>query len=97
MTVHIVADAVGPVHVRLPSDVSREREGVPYRPAEGVFSVFSDWRRGGAVQIEVEITEAEPVVSVRGPRGRHVLQRWVIDRRIDLKTMADERFPDRGV
>ncbi len=45
------------------------------------------------MQIEEEITEAEPVVSVRAPRGRHVLQRWVIDRRIDLKTRRTNVFP----
>jgi hypothetical protein len=39
--------------------------------------------------MEGEITEAEPVLLVRAVSGRHVLQRWVIDRRIDLKTMAD--------
>jgi hypothetical protein len=31
------------VHALLPSGVSRECQGVPHRPAEGVFS---DWRRG---------------------------------------------------
>ena len=33
----------------------------------------------GTVQIEYEITEAEPVMLVRKPGQRHVLHRWVID------------------
>jgi hypothetical protein len=73
--------------------------------AANARAFITDLRKGcspigdedGAVQIEEEITEAEPVLLVRAPRGRHVLQRWVIDQRIDLKTMADECLPDLGV
>jgi hypothetical protein len=50
----------------------------------------------GTVQIEYEITDAEPVLLVRKQGQGHVLHHCVIDRRIDLKTMANELLADLG-
>jgi hypothetical protein len=48
------------------------------------------------VQIEYEITDAGPVLLVRKPGQRHALHRWLIDRKLDLETMANELLADLG-
>jgi hypothetical protein len=55
-----------PSSTRLAPDVSREREGVPYRPTESAFStVVATGDEEGTVQIEYEITEGAFVLLVR--------------------------------
>ena len=99
MIVHIVADAVGPS--------SSHTLGFLRMSAANARVFLTDLRNGrspivatgdedGTVQIEYEITEAGPVMLVRKPGQRHTLQRWVIDRRFDLKTMANELLADLG-
>jgi hypothetical protein len=99
MTIHIVADAVGPS----PSHMV----GFLRMSAANARAFLTDLRKGsspinttgdegGTVQIEYEITEAESVLLVRKPGQRHALHRWVIDRRLDLKAIADELLADLG-
>ena len=89
MTVHIVADAVGPS--------SSHSLGFLRMSAANARAFLTDLRNGrspivatgdedGTVKIEYEITEAGPVLLVRKPGQRHVLHRCVIDRGFDLKT-----------
>jgi hypothetical protein len=99
MTVHMVADAVGP-------SLSHTL-GVLRMSAANARAFLTDLRNGrspivatgdedGTVQIEFEITEAGPVLLARKPGQRQVLHRWVIDRSFDLKTTADELRADLG-
>ena len=99
MTVHIVADAVGPS--------SSHAIGFLRMSAANARAFLTDLRNGrspivatgdegGTVQIEYEITGIGPVLLVRTPGQRHVLHRWVIDRRHDLKTTANELLADLG-
>jgi hypothetical protein len=48
------------------------------------------------VQIEYEITDAGPVLSVRKPGQRHALHRCVIDQKLGLKTTANQLLADLG-
>jgi hypothetical protein len=50
----------------------------------------------GTVQIEYEITEVKPVISIRELDERHALHRCIIDRGLDLKTVVDELLADLG-
>ena len=99
MTIHIVADAVGPS--------SSHTLGFLRMSAANARTFLTDLRNGrsplvatgdedGTVQIEYETTDAGPTLSVRKPGQRHTLHRWVIDRKFDLKTAADELFADLG-
>ena len=91
MTVHIVADAVGPS--------SSHTLGFLRMSAANARAFLTDLRNGrspivatgdedGTVQIEFEITDAGTVLLVRKPGQRHALHRWVIDQRLDLKTYS---------
>ena len=99
MTVHIVADAAGPS--------SSHTLGFLRMSAANARAFLTDLRNGrspivatgdedGTVQIEYEITDDGPVLLVRKPGQRHALHRWVIDRRFDLKTTANELLADLG-
>jgi hypothetical protein len=99
MTVHIVADAVGPS--------SSDTLGFVRMSAANARAFLTDLRNGcfpivatgdedGTVQIEFEIMEAASVVLVREPGQLHILHRWVFDRRLDLQTMANELLADLG-
>jgi hypothetical protein len=99
MTVHIVADAVG--------RSSSHTLGFLRMSAANARAFLTDLRNGcspivamgdedATMQIDFEITEAGPVLLVRKPGERHALHRWVIDRRLDLKTTADELLADLG-
>jgi hypothetical protein len=79
MTVHIVADAVGPS--------SSHTLGFHRMSTANARTFLTDLRNGrspivatggedGAVQIEYEITNAGPVLLVRKPNEQHVLHRW---------------------
>jgi hypothetical protein len=99
MTVHIVADAVGPS--------SSHTLGFLRMSAANARAFLTDLRNGhspivatgdedGTVQIEFESTGAGTVLLVRKPGERHALHRWVIDQRLDLKTTATELLADLG-
>jgi len=99
MTVHIFADAV--------ESCSSHTLGFLRMSAANARALLTDLRNGrspivatgdedGTVQIEYEITEAGPILLIRKPDQRHALHRWVIDPRIDLKTMANELLSDLG-
>lgn len=99
MTVHVVADAAGPS--------SSHTLGFLRMSATNARTFLTDLRNGrspivatgdedGTVQIEYEITGAGPVLLVRKPGQRHALHRWVIDRRFDLETAANELLADLG-
>jgi hypothetical protein len=99
MTVHIVADAVGPS--------SSHTLGFLRMSAANARAFLTDLRNGrfpivatgdedGTVQIEYEITEAGPSLLIRKPGQRHDLRRWVIDRSFDLITTANEFLADLG-
>ena len=99
MTVHIVADAAG--------QPSSHTLGFLRMSAANARAFLIDLRNGrspivgtgdedGTLQIEYEITEAGPVLLIRKPGQRNALHRWVIDRRIDLKTTANELLVDLG-
>jgi hypothetical protein len=99
MTVHIVADAV--------ASSSSYTLGFLRMSAENARAFLTDLRNGrspivatgdedGTVQIEYEVTDAGPVILVREPGQRHAFHRCVIDRSIDLHTIADELLSDLG-
>jgi hypothetical protein len=99
MTVHIVADAVGPS--------SSHALGFLRMSAGNARAFLTDLQNGcspivatgdedGTVQIEYEITDAGAVMLVRKPGQRHTLHHCVIDRRSDLKTTANELLADLG-
>ena len=99
MTVHIVADAVGPS--------SSQTLGFLRMSAANARAFLTDLRNGrspivatgdedGTVQIEYEITDAGLVLLVRKPGQQRALHRWVIDRKYDLKTTANELLADLG-
>jgi hypothetical protein len=99
MSVQIAADAVGssPSHTL----------GFLRMSAENARTFLTDLRNGrspivatgdedGTVQTEYDITDAGPVLLVRKQDQGHVLHRCVIDRRIDLRTAANELLADLG-
>ena len=99
MTVHIVAGAAGPS--------ASQTLGFLRMSAANARAFLTDlWNgrspivatgdEGGTVQIEYEITEAGRVLLVRKPGQQHAFHSWVIDRRIDLKTMTNELLADLG-
>jgi hypothetical protein len=99
MTVHVVAGAEGPS--------ASHALGFLRMSAANARAFLTDLRNGrspivatgdenGTVQIELEITEAGPVMLVHKLGQRHALHRRIIDRRFDLKTMADELLADLG-
>jgi hypothetical protein len=99
MTLHVVADPVGPT--------SADTLGFLRMSAANARAFLTDLRNGrspiaaagdedGTVQIEYETTEAGPIFSVRKPGQPHVLHRLVIDRSYDIKTTADELLADLG-
>jgi len=99
MTVHIVADAVG--------RSCSQTLGFLQMSAANARAFLSDLRNGcfpivasgdedGTVQVEFKITEAGLVLLVSKPGLPHALRHWVIDRRFDLKTTADELLADLG-
>jgi hypothetical protein len=99
MTVHVVADAVGPS--------SSHTLGFLRMSAANARAFLSDLRNGrspivatgdedGTVQIEYEMTETGPVLLIRKLGQRHTLHRCFIDRSFDLKTTANELLADLG-
>ena len=99
MTVHIVADAVGPS--------ASHTLGFLRMSAANARAFLTDLRNGrspivatgdedGTVQIEYEVTEGGPVLLVRKPGQQHALHCLLIDRGLDLKTIADELVADLG-
>ena len=50
----------------------------------------------GTMQIEFEMTRDGPVLLIHKIGRRHVLHRLIIDRRFDLKKMADDLLADLG-
>jgi hypothetical protein len=99
MTVHIVADAAAPS--------SSHTLGFLRMSAANATAFLTDLRNGrspivatgdedGTVQIEYEITDAGPVLSVRKPGQRYALHRWVIDPAFDIGPTANELLADLG-
>ena len=99
MTVHIIVDAAG--------QSSSHTLGVLRMSAANARAFLTDLREGrapivatgdedGTVQIEYEITDAGLVLLVRKPGQQRALHRWVIDRKYDLKTTANELLADLG-
>ena len=89
MTVHIVADASHMLGFLRMSDENARAFLTDLRNRRSIVATGDE---DGTVQIEYEITEAGPVLSVR-KLGQH---RWVIGR-FDLKTTADDLLADLGV
>jgi hypothetical protein len=99
MTVHIVADAVGPSASRAVGFLRMSAAKARAFLADllsGRSPVVATGDEDGTVQIEYEMTEAGPVFSVRKPGQQHALHRSVFNRSLDLKTMANELLADLG-
>ena len=99
MTIHITADAVGSSFSHtlgfLRMSAANARTFLAdLRDGRSPIVVTGD--EGGTVQVEYEITEGEPVLLVRKPGQRETLHRCVIDRRLDLRTTANELLADLG-
>lgn len=99
MTVHVVADPVGPS--------SSRTLGFLRMSAANARAFLTDLRNGrspivatgdedGTVQIGYEITKAGPAFLVRKPGQRHALHRCIINRSFDLKSTANELLADLG-
>ena len=99
MTIHVVADGVGPS--------SSRTIGVLRMSAANARAFLIDLRDGrsrivatgdedGTVQIEYEITEAGPVFLLRNSGEQRALHCCVIDRSLDIETAANELLADLG-
>jgi hypothetical protein len=99
LTIHIVADAVGPSSSRTLGFLrmsAANAQAFLTALRSGRSPIVATGDEDGTVQIESEITEAGQVLLVRKPGQRDVLHRWVIDRGFDLKTMASDLLADLG-
>ncbi len=94
MTVHIVADASHMLGFLRMSAANARAFLTDLRNGRSPIVATGD--EHGTVEIEYEITEAGPVLSVRKSGQRQALHRWVIGR-FDLKTTADDLLADLGV
>jgi hypothetical protein len=99
MTVHVVANAVGPS--------SSHTLGFLRMSAANARAFLTDLRNGcspiigtgdedGTMEIEYQIMETERVFVVRQPGERPALHHCVIDRSFDMRTVADELLADLG-
>jgi hypothetical protein len=99
MTIHVVADPVGPS--------SSQTIGYLRISAANARAFLADLRNGrsptvatgdeyGTVQIEYKTTEAGPAFLVRKPDQPHVVHRSIIDWSFDMKAVADELLTDLG-
>jgi hypothetical protein len=99
MTVYIVAEAIG--------SSTPQALGFVQMSAANARAFLTDLRNerspivvtgdeDGTVQIEYEITEAGPVLSVRTLGGQDAKQRVTLDRAFNLKIVANELLADLG-
>ena len=99
LTIHVVADGVGPSTSRtlgfLRMSAANARAFLT-NLRDGRSPIVATGDEDGTVQIEYEITEAGPVFFVRNSGEQCALHCCVIDRGFDLKTMADELLASLG-
>ena len=99
LTIHVVADGVGPSTSRtlgfLRMSAANARTFLTGL-RDGRSPIVATGDEDGTVQIEYEITEAGPVFFVRNSGERRALHCCVIDRSFDIETAANELLADLG-